>query len=282
MRDHMKRTLFSPLNHLIIILSLIYITPNVYSAEDDPRQYSIPKNAVLGKRPIKPSGMMGSPFHVYRVNGKLVGRRYFYWSDQDDDPRSLYSEELYKDGKPHGRWRKFFQKGKVFEELLYKNGLLNGPCYWWDEKGNVMGKSIMRNGSGLMKEYEKDGSLYKEYYLQNGLKHGLHKTWAKFSHGDSAIDGYYISNYESDKLQGWTKLYSSEDKLISESMWDKGRLHGVTRNWDRAGNLLAGYPKYKVKGRNVTKEEFEKAAKNDPILMRSLNSISNKKPVNEK
>lgn len=54
-----------------------------------------------------------------------------------------------------------------------------------------------------------------------------------------------------------------------------------TRRWDLSGKLLTGYPSYWINNKKVTKEEFEKAAKNDLILMRSLNSISNQKPVNE-
>lgn len=281
----MKNSYFHQKRHLILSLvgSVLLLSINpAFAWQSDLEPLVIPDNAVEKVFPQKPTGDCEANYYRYTVDGELLCVRHYYRQENRYSKRKVYSETRFKNGVRQ-KSLKFHPDGSVFEELPYFNnrGLLDGPCRYWSPEGKIISSSILREGSGFLRKLNKDGSPDCEYYLQDGLKQGMHKDWLTYSHGDAIIPGYVIKTYEADRAQGWSRFYSLKHILLSESMMQDNHLHGVLRNWDRKGNMLEGYPRYFINGKEVTQATLETAAEQDPVLKRSLNSVSHTKAVSK-
>ena len=85
-----------------------------------------------------------------------------------------------KNGKQHGKWKKFDDAGRLWREESYKNGSKHGTFKWWNSKGFNWKVVNYKNGQLHGKEllYKSDTQqliLSTEY--KNGLRHGDRKGY---------------------------------------------------------------------------------------------------------
>jgi antitoxin component YwqK of YwqJK toxin-antitoxin module len=231
---------------------------------------SIPDNAISGEVPLVPRRKFGSVVdtaYSFQLNGKKVGDRWHYESGV------LAQERIFDGEVRHGKTTEFYPNGQIFSEHPYDHGLRDGPCIYWTQEGKEIGRSLMRRGSGLLREFKPTGELARSCFYQNGKRHGRYTEWSVAV--GNGKPRYETLSYENDIAQGWVIQYTHDHILVSEAMFQDGPLHGAIRSWNRVGVLIDGTPKYYIKGAGeVSKDAFERAAASDPVLRRSLNFIS--------
>jgi antitoxin component YwqK of YwqJK toxin-antitoxin module len=201
---------------------------------------------------------------LYLVGTERVGERLFF-----DDGR-VADERLYKDKKLHGIWRQYWPNGQLFAERPYRDGQMDGTFRFWDEKGKLLGESKIKNGTGVLTEYANlvARSHDKETPFRDGKVDGTEKFWAKFE-GCVGI-GCSVSAYKDGRLDGWEVTRDEDGTLLGYGFAKHGELHGVLRKFNRDGTPVAGYPRYRINGREVDEAAFVAAAKSDKVLAKAL------------
>lgn len=129
----------------------------------------------------------------------------------------------YSMGKKVGKWKTFFDNGKVASEENYVNDIKEGEYVLYFETGEVKDKSTFKNGklNGLSTLYDTDGDKFFEGIYVDGYKD---KEWT-----------YYDDNQKVDKV------------LIYED--------GVLTNPDELDRILENTDKFK--GNRKDALEFE-------------------------
>lgn len=145
-----------------------------------------------------------------------------------------------KNGAKHGMEYSWDNDSSLSLAEPYHKGLVHGTARQWDSTGALMGTYTLTHGTGYdlwRQPAEKGGSFIHEIHpMKDGLPHG----------------------YE------W---WLNEDRSLSEEIhWNKGRKHGVERNWGIEGNLEPGFPKFLIENREVNKREYLGAQAKDNSL----------------
>jgi antitoxin component YwqK of YwqJK toxin-antitoxin module len=195
--------------------------------------YAIPKDAVSSERTARP-GFQYVVYVTYKVGNAKVGVRY-YW---DNDKTKIHSEELVKDGKKHGLQREWYENGQLKSESPFKDGEMNGKFKQWSPSGKLLGVSVMTAGTGTW------------------------KTWYPSGRPE------YVKPFKAGKPDGEQKIYFDTGKLQQTITYKDGEPHGISKIWDRNGNLVEGSPLYYIRGDKVAKENYEKACATDESLPR--------------
>jgi antitoxin component YwqK of YwqJK toxin-antitoxin module len=172
----------------------------------------------------------------YYLNGEEVGRRWFF------EAGDLEMEISVRDGRQHGPFRTWYESGQLSSETIYVNGLEHGTARQWAEDGTLIGTYEMDHGTGLDLWWtglsdEGGWHLSEARYMLAGDRHGF-EWW---------IDADQMS-------------------VNREGHFAKGQEHGVQRDWNSAGRLRRGFPKYFVNGGQVTKRQYLRAAHLDSSL----------------
>jgi len=66
-------------------------------------------------------------------------------------------EEVYKDGKEHGKWIWWHENGVKSCETDYKYGKLHGKEIEWDNEGKKIGEGEYKNGTGKFEGWYENG-----------------------------------------------------------------------------------------------------------------------------
>jgi hypothetical protein len=168
-------------------------------------------------------------------HGSLVGRRVY------NRKGSLVLETPMKDGLKHGPEFTWDDDGNLLLVEPYKRGKVHGMAKQFGRHGKVIGTYTMVHGTGfdVWRQEEEDGVIFVSeiHSLQDGLPHGYEWGFA-----------------------------SSKQDLWYERHWQRGRLHGIERIWNRKGNLRRGYPKFYVVDKTVSKQKYIKLALIDQTL----------------
>ncbi|MBI5354545.1 MAG: hypothetical protein HZB50_18040 [Chloroflexi bacterium] len=169
------------------------------------------------------------------VAGNHVGRRVY---NQDG---ILILETPMKDGLKQGREITWDDDGNLLSIEPYTNGKIHGTAKQYGRNGKVIGKYKLKYGTGLdiwRQEDERKGVFVSEVHsLQDGVPHGYEWWFA-----------------------------SSQHDLMHESHWQRGKLHGIERVWNRKGKLRRGYPKFFIEDQVVSKQKYVKMALLDTTL----------------
>jgi antitoxin component YwqK of YwqJK toxin-antitoxin module len=234
----------------------------VFSA-DDLREIAIPPDAEGRDAIFRPLGRVVSKKR-YRIGGEIVGERLFYKDGQ------LADERLYRNKKLHGIWRQFHPNGELFAERPYRDGQMDGTFRFWDENGKLFAESVMKNGSGVLREFGKAELQSDDAETQyvGGKIHGRQTRWGRFQ-GCSGL-GYSTSEYKRGVLDGWVITRDEDGTLIGYSHCRLDQLHGVFRRYERDGNPREGFPKYYINGDEVSEARFLDSAKTDKLLGETL------------
>ncbi len=186
--------------------------------------------------PARAKALRASPTVCeYRIGGKAVGRRVYSTQGQ------LILETPLRDSKKHGRELTWGDDGKLELVEPFYYGKIHGTAKQYDRGGRVIGTYQMVHGTGydVWRNRYSDGPWYvSEIHSQrDGLLHGF--VW-------------------------W--LEPDQQSVHDEKYWHDGKLHGIAREWNSAGRLRRGFPKYWVHDQAVTKRQYLAAARKDPTL----------------
>ncbi len=164
-----------------------------------------------------------------RVNFLLEGVWKFY-----DEQGKMKEEISYKEGKKHGRYRKY-EQGILLSECFYDLERLDSISRWFYPTGQVK-KSIpfvddFEHGKGF--DYDVDGTILGMQTYRSGVmvknlkmnrtdsegrKQGLHMEF--YENGMTKWEG----NYFNDLKDGYFKYYDKEGSLIKNERWIMGVL----------------------------------------------------------
>ena len=140
----------------------------------------------------------------YVKNGKEHGLQK-QWHGEDGQ---LEFERNYKDGKPDGLTREWYDNGQLRREKNYKDGKIVGLSRIW---------------------YGEDGQLADEVNYKDGKKDGFHRMW--YENGQLIWE----RNYKDGRKDGFDRIWYKNGQLKKESNYKNGRLIS-TKRYDENGN----------------------------------------------
>jgi antitoxin component YwqK of YwqJK toxin-antitoxin module len=173
----------------------------------------------------------------YWLNGERVGLRYFF---PTGEPEVEYG---FRDGIKDGMVYVWSDPGHLCSAEPFVDGVPHGTAWQWGSyTGRVIGTYTLERGTGidLWRQEWNDGSatLSEVHSMRAGRPHGVE----------------------------WWLDSSDQQSVHEERHWFEGELHGIERDWNLKGRLRRGFPRYWVRGRQVTKRQYLRAAARDATL----------------
>lgn len=146
-----------------------------------------------------------------------------------------YIVESRKNGKLDG-FRRFYdiKDGKITHEELYKDGKLHGLQRSFDKKGNVTDRNTYKDGYsgyGVDVDYY-NGKLHHIRNYEEGRQHGRSRDWR--------IDTDILwsdTMYKKGKKHGMEKIYRQEGSLLYTVDYDNGQRQGYFKHYTKDGKL---------------------------------------------
>ena len=167
--------------------------------------------------------------YSYR-SGKLHGTTKEYYETGE-----LKAEHDYKMGRLIGK-REFRRNGDLEYELRYENGQKVETKIRYYATGERFRQWVLVNGKreGIELDFYRDGQKKAERNYINGKKEGS----AKGFHINGRVQGDWL--FENGEPSAATIFYSTgEQWLVHTDFNDKGMLNGTSKEYDKAGNLMA-------------------------------------------
>lgn len=127
--------------------------------------------------------------------------------------------------------------------------------------GQIRYEGTIKDGKpiGMIRFWHENGVLNEELPCDdNGLKHGVVKTWNK--------DGKLLGECHFEHGTGLLKTWYDNSQLKSETYYACGNQCGRSRMWWEDGSLMNVC--YYIEGRKVSKKKYIEACKKDPTLPR--------------
>lgn len=168
----------------------------------------------------------------YRVGSIVVARR--HWNR---DGVLILEIGLNKEGFYDGERRDWYDNGALHSESFYIDGKEHGTAKQFDSDGSLIGTYAMDHGTGVDLWYRERGVLSEERHYFDGAMHGFERWW----NGDN-------------------------ETVWRERNFQAGLEHGIERQWNNEGRLRRGFPRYFMRGEQVTKRQYLKARELDPSL----------------
>jgi antitoxin component YwqK of YwqJK toxin-antitoxin module len=167
----------------------------------------------------------------YFLDGQPVGVR--SWNETGQ----LTMERGVRDKQWHGLLHTWHENGQLEEVRWYENGKEHGTTEQYDENGDLIGTYTILYGTGIDLWFVEPRILAEERHHQEGERLGYDRWW-------------------------WGKNWA----IWHESHFWHGVEHGIFREWNQAGRLRRGYPRYIVAGQRVSKRQYERTCRQDPTL----------------
>ncbi|HDN26260.1 MAG TPA: toxin-antitoxin system YwqK family antitoxin [Thioploca sp.] len=172
---------------------------------------------------------------------------------------ALQSVKSYRGSKLHGITKEFYETGEIKAELLYRVGKLFAKKAFRRD-GNLEYELKYEDGKKQETQiaYYATGELFRQHTLINGQREGLEYDY--YRDGQTKAERNYENGKKEDsargfhsngKLQGdWifengepvfaTIFYRSGEKWLIHSVFNKkGQLDGVSKEYDKEGDLMA-------------------------------------------
>ena len=139
----------------------------------------------------------------------------------------------FKDGKRHGRYKKYYENGQLHEEGQFKEGKKHGlsKSYWENGRFETEVHWVDGKSHGPWKYHEKDGHLKITGFFKEGKRNGPERWY--FKSGQISWEGHY----KNDKLHGPTKGYFENGKLEAEYHHIDGKIHGELKFYNKDSTL---------------------------------------------
>lgn len=174
-----------------------------------------------------------------RINFELEGNWKFY-----NESGKIKEEINYQKGEKDGIHRIYNQDGYLITEENFENGIKEGMeiTYYPDSISSIIKEKIPYQNDqkdGFAYEYGKDGRIISITEYKNGFLKSKEKINRKDSEGrKQGIWKKFYPNgrmkeearYKDDLLNGYLKLYSSNGKLESASLYIKGEKQSDDKN----------------------------------------------------
>jgi antitoxin component YwqK of YwqJK toxin-antitoxin module len=210
------------------------------------------------------------------------GRKQGFWRKADSAGKVIY-EGNFKDDKPFGEFRYFYEDGKVRNKLMYSNDgktavsisyhpngvkMAEGiyvstkkDSLWkyFDEKGNLVSEEhyIKNIPCGTWKNYFPDGKLLEQYsFNKTGLKEGAWKQY--YNSGTIKLS----SVYQSGKLQGKAFYYYPDGSLLMQGSFKNDLKVGEWLSFNETGKKAISNL-YNENGRLINTVYFDKQKEQD-------------------
>lgn len=171
----------------------------------------------------------------YLAGGEVVGVRLFH-----PDGR-IELESPRRAGEPNGTEYQWDDTGQLRSALPYVDGLEHGVSRQWAPDGSLLGTYELRHGTGLdlWRGQREDGSRYlaEARSVVSGQRHG----------------------YE------WL-IDEGQRSVFREARFAGGLEHGIHREFNAAGQLREGHPRFYLLDREVDRDEYEHGRSIDPDL----------------
>jgi antitoxin component YwqK of YwqJK toxin-antitoxin module len=124
--------------------------------------------------------------NYYDLNGKRISEKKFIKNGKNGKVEAVFmgengkiwkDEVEYIDGKKHGRFIRWNEKGYKFIEGKYEYGMKHGKWIYWHRSGKQIEeyKKGLRHGKDVW--YYANGNKYIETNFKNGKKHGKVYWW---------------------------------------------------------------------------------------------------------
>ena len=168
--------------------------------------------------------------YSYNRSGKLHGITKEYYETGE-----LKTEEHYKMGNLIAK-KEFRRDGKPVYEMKLEDGKRQETQLQYYTTGELFRERALIDGlrHGLEIDYYRDGAKKAERNYINGKKEGS----AKGFHNNGKVQGDWI--FENGEPVLATIFYrNGQQWLLHTDFDDKGRLNGVTKEYDKQGSLMA-------------------------------------------
>ena len=66
-------------------------------------------------------------------------------------------------------WKAYYHNGRLACKVEYHNGKLMNVISYFDKNGNILDKGSIKDGNGILKEYDENGRLIKETIFNKGV-----------------------------------------------------------------------------------------------------------------
>ena len=189
------------------------------------------------------------------LNGKMNGKVKLY-----DDEGNLYFEG--ENGYKNGKGKEYYSDKKLKFEGEYLNGSQwNGKQF--DENGNIIFE--IKNGSGLIKEFNDEGLLQYECEYKYGSKNGWEKIYDNYGKIKSEME--YLNGYKirGKEYYGGHLIFEGEflynkrlkgKEYINERVAFEGKYY-LNKKWDGKGFDEEGDVIYELINGNGKIKEFD-------------------------
>ncbi len=134
---------------------------------------------------------------------------------------------VFIDGRIEGLWR---EKGYLTIEETYKNGLLHGIRKVSKRNGELYYETVFENGTGLYRNYYREGQLLMEGKMESGQREG---TWKYYNWDGFCIK---IENYKRGMLDGNFQVLDTLGNTLYKTEFVNGT--GLYKSFTGDGKLL--------------------------------------------
>jgi antitoxin component YwqK of YwqJK toxin-antitoxin module len=236
-------------------------------------------------------GYLDGETKFYYMNGKVEWANNFVYGKKHglqthyDEDGNVEEETNYYYGQLSGKSTNYYPNKQIKYISNYRNNDLEGERLIYDESGDLVIKRIYHNGyligytymdksggfvpvipvkneTGTVKAFFKNGSPSIEYTLKRGFLDGKRtvyfpdgkiKTEELYASGDQygLEKDYYPSgkikaeeNWNNDKKDGKSVYYYENGKVKSEEYYFDGSEHGDFKSYDQNGKLAKTYVYY--------------------------------------
>ncbi len=160
-------------------------------------------------------------------------------------------------GKLNGVSKEFYENANIKTEFTYDNGKLMAEKRYRGD-GQVEYEFELKNSKKheILRKFHPSGALFRERLLINGIQEGIERDFypdgkikAERAYKNGKKEGSAKGFYRNGKIQGdWifengvpvaaTIFYLTGEKHLIHEFKD-GKIHGVTREYDKNGTLKA-------------------------------------------
>jgi TonB family protein len=170
---------------------------------------------------------------------------------------NVLREEKYMKGDNRDSVYKFYyEDGSLWEHIIYKNGSPYNVIAYNAADGKPLNCCTLKDGSGIMRFYDKEGRVTDEDTYLNSVKNGTSREYKDGiltedgNYTDGKTEGLWISNYETGELyskvnyvkggqEGEAFYYSKKGKLLQEGSYEKGDRKGLWKQYNENGELYS-------------------------------------------
>ncbi len=183
-------------------------------------------------------------------------------------------EKRYPSGAKQSAWywlggekvgyRLWVEEGWLEWEYALRHGVKHGPEYWFFADEWLLSKETYVAGRvhGKAWQWAEDGRVLVTYRMRHGV--GL-DLWCDTETGTLAEEWYWPAVGQ----RGYSRHWNEDERTVYEEYFFVGSkgYHGVWREWNRAGRLRRGFPRFYVNDVRVTRRQYVEACRHDPRLV---------------